>query len=193
MKNVVSAMFIAGAVSLAVNVAAQEPVTQSPQPAVGAQQPATGSDKPATDAAPVGTAGQRSTEQRPSTATQRPAQEKVTISGCIENAPASAAGAAASTSATTPKYVLSNAKMTSGASGAAVGTAGTASAATQYRLDGEDKTISPHVNHQVEITGTVQTSSASATGAANAAPGTAAAGPMLKVDSLKMVSATCQK
>ena len=189
MKNVVSAMFIACAVSVAVSVAAQEPATQSPQPTVGAQQPATGSEQPATDAAPVGTAGQRSTEQRPSTAAQRPAQEKVTISGCIENAPAPAGGAAASA----PKYLLSNAKMSGAASSAAVGTTGTATAATQYRLDGEDKTISPHVNHQVEITGTVQTSSASATGAANAAPGSAAAGPMLKVDSLKMVSATCQK
>ena len=191
MKNVVSAMFIACAVSVAVSVAAQEPATQSPQSGV-TQQPATGSQQPATDAAPVGTAGQRSTEQRPSTAAQRPAaQEKVTISGCIENAPAPAGGAAASASG--PKYLLSNAKMSSAASSAAVGTAGTASAATQYRLDGEDKTISPHVSHQVEITGTVQTSSASATGAANAAPGAAAAGPMLKVDSLKMVSATCQK
>jgi hypothetical protein len=190
MKNVVSAMFIACAVSVAVSVAAQEPATQSPQSGV-TQQPATGSQQPATDAAPVGTAGQRSTEQRSSTAAQRPAQEKVTISGCIENAPAPAGGAAASASG--PKYLLSNAKMSSAASSAAVGTAGTASAATQYRLDGEDKTISPHVSHQVEITGTVQTSSASATGAANAAPGAAAAGPMLKVDSLKMVSATCQK
>jgi hypothetical protein len=60
-----------------------------------------------------------------------------------------------------------------------------------YRLDGEDKTISPHLNHQVEITGTVQRSSASATGAANAAPGSAAAGPTLKVDSVKMIAATC--
>ena len=38
---------------------------------------------------------------------------------------------------------------------------------------------------------TVQNSSASATGAANAAPGSAAAGATLKVDSVKMIAATC--
>jgi hypothetical protein len=74
----------------------------------------------------------------------------------------------------------------------AVGTAGTTAAGTQYRLEADDKALSPHLNHQVELTGTVQNSSASATGAANAAPGSAVAGPTLKVDSVKMVSATCQ-
>jgi hypothetical protein len=81
--------------------------------------------------------------------------------------------------------------MVSGAAGSAVGTSGTTATVAEYRLDGEDKTISPHLNHQVEITGTVQSSSASTTGAANAAPGSAAAGPTLKVDSLKMIAATC--
>jgi len=90
------------------------------------------------------------------------------------------------------KYVLANAKAGTGARSSAVGTTGNAAAATRYRLDGEDKTISPHVNHQVEITGTVQSNSASATGAA-ASAGAAAAGPMLKVDSVKMISATCQQ
>ena len=74
-----------------------------------------------------------------------------------------------------------------------LGTSGTTAAGTDYRLEGEDKTLSPHLNHQVEITGTVQSSSASATGAANAAPGSAAAGPTLKVDSVKMIAATCQQ
>jgi len=69
-----------------------------------------------------------------------------------------------------------------GAAGAPVGTSGTA---MRYQLDGEDKAISPHVNHQVEITGTVQPAGASA------ASGAAAAGPTLKVDAVKMVSATC--
>jgi hypothetical protein len=59
----------------------------------------------------------------------------------------------------------------------------------RYQLDGDAKTISPHLNHQVEITGTVENSSAS--GGASAAGAGAAAGPKLKVDSVKMVAATC--
>lgn len=173
MKNAVSAMFVACAVSVSVGLAAQgEPATQSQEPAAQAPRP--------------------TAPREPSAAAPRSAQEKVTISGCIESAPTAVGGAAASAAAG-PKFMLSNAKMGDAAARSAVGTSGTAAAATRYRLDGEEKTISPHLNHQVEITGTVQTSSASATGEANAAPGSAAAGPVLKVDSLKMVSATCQK
>jgi len=64
-----------------------------------------------------------------------------------------------------------------------VGTSGTAATATRYQLDGEEKTITPHLNHQVEITGTL--SPATAVGAA------ATAAPMLKMESLKMVAAKC--
>jgi hypothetical protein len=108
----------------------------------------------------------------------------VTITGCIQNAPAASAtpGGAATTASAAAKYVLANAKPAAG--GSAVGTAGSA-AATRYQLEGEDKTISPHVNHQVEITGTVQPAGA------GAAVGAAAAGPMLKVESLKMIANKC--
>ena len=105
---------------------------------------------------------------------------KTTISGCIQNAPPaapSAGGAAASTPAAS-KFDLANAKMVTPAP---VGTAGTAAAAARYRLEGEEKLITPHLNHQVEITGTV--SPASGTGAT--------AAPMLKVESVKMIAATC--
>jgi len=189
MKNVVSALFVAYALSAAVRVAAQgEPAPQSPQPEVQDQQPATGAQQPATDAAPAAPSEQRPAgSQRPTQAAQ---DNKMTISGCIQNAPAPP-GVTPSPFAV--KYVLANAKPASGASNStAVGTSGASSTSTRYRLNGDDQKMSPHVNHQVEITGTVQTSSASAGGAANAAPGSAAAGPMLKVDSVKMVSATCQ-
>jgi hypothetical protein len=73
--------------------------------------------------------------------------------------------------------------------GSAVGTSGTA--ATRYELDGDAKTISSHLNQQVEITGMLQSSASSAPGAASPAPGSRAAAPKLKVDSVKMVSATC--
>ena len=175
MKNVVSAMFVASVLGV-VGVAAQDqPAPPSQQPATQREQPAAQGEQPA---AP--------TRQQPAPAA-RQAPEKVTISGCIQNAPAAGAGATAS-AATAPKFVLAKGKMVSGAAGSAVGTSGTTATVMEYRLDGEDKTLSPHLNHQVEITGTVQ---ASATGAANAAPGAAAAGPTLKVDSVKMIAATC--
>ena len=122
-------------------------------------------------------AGQDKPAQQPSAA-----PGKVTISGCIQNAPA-APGAADAAAADAAKFVLANAKISGGAAGGgAVGTTGTA--APRYQLQGEEKTISPHVNHQVEITGTVQ--SAPAGGAAGAA-----AGPTLRVDSVKMVADKC--
>lgn len=140
---------------------------------------------------PTSTPAAPGAAQQPAPSAQASGQSKsVTVSGCLQAAPASAAtaggGAAA---ANAPKFVLA-AKPAAGAAGGggAVGTSGTA---MRYQLEGEEKTISPHLNHQVEITGTVQSSSASSTGAANAAPGSTAAGPTLKVESLKMVSATC--
>ena len=128
----------------------------------------------------------------PPSAQTRP--ETVTISGCLQNAPAvTARGAAAESPAaaagTRPQFILSSAAMTSTAKpGQAVGTAG--SAATTYQLQGEATMLSPHLNKKVEVTGAVQ-SSASAAGAANAAAGSAAAGPTLRVESVKMLTETC--
>jgi len=103
---------------------------------------------------------------------------KTTISGCIQNAPPAAPSAAAAPSTpATAKFELANAKMVTAG---AVGTAGTTTTAVRYRLEGEDKVITPHLNHQVEITGTVSPASAT-TGAA----------PMLKVETVKMVAAMC--
>jgi hypothetical protein len=70
-----------------------------------------------------------------------------------------------------------------------VGTSGTAS--TSYQLQGDIATLSPHLNHRVEITGTLQSSSASATGAASARTGATASGPTLRVDSVKMLADKC--
>lgn len=119
--------------------------------------------------------------------TQPPAQPpaaaqaaKVTISGCIQTpAPeAPAAGAAAPAAAPSSKFDLANAKMVGNAP---VGTSGTAPTATRYKLEGDEKTISTHLNHQVEITGTVSPATA----------GAAAAAPTLKVDAVKMTAAKC--
>ena len=114
---------------------------------------------------------------------QRPAAAqpaKVTISGCIQTpAPeAPGPGATAAVAPASSKFDLANAKVVGNAP---VGTSGTAATATRYKLEGDEKTISPHLNHQVEITGTVSPATA----------GAAAAAPTLKVDAVKMTSAKC--
>ena len=128
--------------------------------------------------------------QQPAPSAQAGAQSKtVTLSGCIQNAPAASAtataGGASASASNAAKFVLatkpSGAQASAGGAGAA-GAVGTSGTAMRYTLDGEEKAISPHLNHQVEITGTVQNT---------AAGGGAAAGPTLKVDSVKMVAATC--
>ena len=141
---------------------------------------------------PAAPGGER---QQPAPSAQASGQSKtVTLSGCIQNAPAasasaSAAGASASASSAEQKFVLSTKPASGAAAGSAVGTSGTA---MRYQLEGDTKAISPHLNHQVEITGTVDNSSASASGASAGAAGAGApSGPMLKVESVKMVAATC--
>lgn len=114
--------------------------------------------------------------QAPAPAAQAGAQAKsVTLNGCIQAAPAAGAAAASG-----PKFILASKAAPGAPAGGAVGTSGTG--AMRYSLDGEEKTISSHLNQQVEVTGTVQPP------AAGAAPG---AGPTLKVESVKMVAATC--
>lgn len=132
----------------------------------------------------------------PSPSAQTKSANTVTLSGCIQDTPAVAAAAGAPAGAgqsSTKTYYLNNAMMAAdaGKPGAAVGTSGLSS--TGYRLEGDTALISPHLNHQVRITGTVQSSSASATGAAAAAPGSTAAGPTLKVESVTMVAAKCEE
>jgi hypothetical protein len=144
-------------------------------------------------------AGAQRTPAPPSAQTRTP--NTVTISGCIQSAPATTAAAPAARpeapGATAPgagerRFVLANASMTAGGesrAGGAVGTAGTTE--TRYQLEGDAAMISPHMNHRVEITGMLQSSAASPTGAERAAPGATAAAPILKVESVKMVADTC--
>ncbi len=127
-------------------------------------------------------------DQQPPTSSPAPAQRpaaaqpaKVTISGCIQTpAPEApgAPGAAAAVAPSSSKFDLANAKVVGNAP---VGTSGTAATATRYKLEGDEKTLSPHLNHQVEITGT----------ASPATAGTAAAAPTLKVDAVKMIAVKC--
>ena len=118
--------------------------------------------------------------QQPTPAVPAPAAAKdtVTISGCIQDTPmVTAAAKPVEAAGATKTFYLNNAKADAGRDKAAtVGTSGLV--ATGYRLDGDEKQLSPHLNHQVRIVGTVQ--------------GSSTAGPLLKVDSVTMVSAKCE-
>jgi len=131
--------------------------------------------------------------QDPSPAQQSSsAQKPITVTGCIQKAaqaPTGTSGTAAAGSAMKePQFVLANASLS------ATGTAGTAgttppvtAVASEYRLDADDAKLTPHVGHKVEITGTPE-----AVPRATQPPAASAANaPKLKVDSIKMVSATC--
>ena len=86
-------------------------------------------------------------------------------------------------------FMLTNASAAGAGSPVATsGSGAAASAKASYRLDGTETTLTPHVGHKVEITGTLEEqrpASGAAGGATSATAGT------LKVDSVKMVSTTC--
>jgi hypothetical protein len=85
--------------------------------------------------------------------------------------------------------VLSKAEIAPSATGTAGATAPAATAiASEYRLDGDDAKLSPHVGHKVEITGTVD----DAKGMTQPPAASAANAPKLKVDNVKMVAPSCQ-
>jgi hypothetical protein len=65
-----------------------------------------------------------------------------------------------------------------------VGTGGTKGIDKGYRLDADVEKLNPHVGHKVEITGFVEAPAAMT-------PATSVNGPMVKVDSIKMLSETC--
>jgi hypothetical protein len=132
-----------------------------------------------TSTATTGTSGQTTAPK---------AGDKITISGCVERADQVAAPASAGTTVDSLSFVLINTPPQQ------VGTTGSAGAANKdasmekgYRLDAEVGKLNPHVGHKVEIAGTVA-EPAMATGTASAANG-----PKVKVDTIKMLSETCAR
>ena len=123
-----------------------------------------------------------------STPVPQPAEAKsgsVTITGCVQDTPMAAAAAAApARQGATTAYYLNNATPDA-KDRAAVGTSGLS--ATGYKLEGDTKLITPHLNHQVRVVGMVQSSSAAAS------PGSTAAAPTLRVESVTMLSAKCEE
>jgi hypothetical protein len=134
---------------------------------------------------------------------------RVTVTGCIERA--STQRPTGTTATTTPagtavpdtQFLLANATSATtnpAGSGAATAARSTAVTATIYRLDDADVSkVSPHVGHEVTITGTIEDlgrpDPAAAGSAGTARPSRASSSgansPKLKVGSIKMISSNC--
>jgi hypothetical protein len=110
------------------------------------------------------------------------APEKITITGCIDRADQMRGADTVGTTTDSMHFVLVTIPTTE-----AVGTSGSSRPSTDkgYRLDGDEKQLNPHVGHKVEITGFVDEPAAT-TGTASSING-----PMVKVQSVKMLSETC--
>ena len=121
-------------------------------------------------------------QQPPATGARTP--EKLTITGCVERADQMRGADTIGTTTDSMHFVLVTIPTE------AVGTSGSTSAAVPaadkgYRLDADPKMLNPHVGHKVEITGVVDEP------AATSGEATSATGPMVKVQSVKMIAETC--
>jgi hypothetical protein len=119
------------------------------------------------------------------------------VSGCVQRAAETGTTGTTGTSRTASKFELANAAITRGETAStseATGTSGS-SAAKTYPLDATDTQLAAHVGHKVEITGTLEDASSTRGTMSSEPAGTTgsakAAAPRLKVESVKMVSATC--
>lgn len=127
-----------------------------------------------------------------SSSSQSQSNKNITITGCVERAQPAATGTTGTSNpaSATTQFILTNAALsTSGMAGTSGATTPPATAiASEYRLDTTDEaTLSPHVGHKVEITGSIEQPSQ----AEEKPPASAANAPTLKVQKVKMLASTC--
>lgn len=110
------------------------------------------------------------------------ATDKITITGCVERADQVQGAGTVGTTTDSMHFVLRTVP-----TGEAVGTGGSAQPSMDkgYRLDADPKQLNPHVGHKVEISGFVDQAAATNTAASSSN------GPMVKVQSVKMLAETC--
>jgi len=111
-----------------------------------------------------------------STGTRAANPNAISVTGCVQKAEPGVSGD------TSQRFVLTNVMRTGAPS--PTGTAGGSRAASgpTYPIDADESKLAPHIGHQVEVSGTFQ--------ASTPAPGVAGV-PKLKVDSLRMLGASC--
>jgi hypothetical protein len=74
------------------------------------------------------------------------------------------------------------------------GTSGsTTPTASSYRLSADDAKLTPHVGHKVEISGTLDKAGSSASTSTSSSSATSTTSPTLKVDTVKMIAASCSE
>lgn len=129
--------------------------------------------------------------------TQRAAEaakaQVVTVTGCLKaekDVPGRRPNVSERAAGTTDGYILADVKMAPGSTTSAIGLAST------YGIAGmADAELQKHLNHQVQIVGTLSTGDAHGNRGASAAPGSAAAAnadlPQLHGTTLTMLAATC--
>ena len=120
----------------------------------------------------VGLAAQGTTNSTQSR-TASSAQNGVSVTGCVERADANApatGGAEAAPAGDKKMFILTNVMPSGAASG------------RKFPLDADESKLTPHIGHKVEINGTFVSSG----------PGVGVAGaPKLKVETLRMLAASC--
>jgi hypothetical protein len=128
--------------------------------------------------ASVGLAAQNATSSTGTRGTST-SPNAISVTGCVQKAEPGVSGDSS------PRFVLTNvarsgAPSPTGTSGSAGGSR--AASGPTYPIDADDSKLAPHIGHQVEISGTFENS--------NPVPGVAGV-PRLKVDSLRMLGASC--
>jgi hypothetical protein len=120
---------------------------------------------------------------------------KVTVVGCVERADQILARENLGTTIDSLTFVLVKAEEGRASDQPAPAPrGGQQDVGKTFRLDADVDTLNPHVGHRVEIVGTVPADAPVGTsGRADAEPGAAGPPPMLKVESVKMLSSTCSR
>jgi hypothetical protein len=165
--------------------------------------------------ATAGLAAQSTTQITPQQSSA-PSTEKITVTGCLKEAPGSSAastavgtagtattaGTAGTAGATTPapvpattdapKYMLADAVKSSADAAGATTTAGAAaqsasSAPQTYRLIANASALTPHLGKKLELVGTIDANLASS----DRASASDTSVPALRVESGKIVAASC--
>ena len=127
---------------------------------------------------------------------QAPTQT-VTVTGCLQaGSTAGEAAQAQQTPGSSAQYILAQAKVTSDPSAptGTSGTTGSLTSADKFRLIAEKPEMKEHLNHRVEITGTLQPRSDRGQAKGEATPQKPSAEadlPTLRVTGFKHVEATC--
>jgi len=181
-----SKIFLAStfATLLCASLAAQAP-TQTPTPspsALALAQPTISGDTPQPRTAAPAQSTTRSSAKA----------DTIIVQGCIQpsviavSVTPDAAGTSGLSVSTATAYILTSAMKPAGTSGSSA--ASSAPVVSVYQLDVEDSKLIPHVGHKVEVSGTLVEKPR--TTAAASAPGATPA-PTLKVDTVKMIGATC--